>query len=182
MKPADYESRNLNDLVPEMAEKARALILKCEQRGVIMRPFFTVRGPAVQGRLYRQGRTEDSVSFAVAGMLASGAQRLSRCLKGTHKGGPTITRATPGNSWHQWGEAMDCFVADPDTGKAIWTTSHSGYRIYAEEATALGLTAGYYFASIPDAVHVQLRPESSPTKAGYTWPQIEAAMAERFSI
>ena len=179
---ADYESRNLNDLVPEFQEKARTLIFACERRGVIMRPFFTVRGPAVQARLYRQGRTEESVGFAVAGMLASGAPRLAKTLKGTHKGGPMITRATPGNSWHQWGEALDCFVADPETGKAIWTTSHSGYRIYAEEAEALGLTAGFYFASIPDAVHVQLRKESAPTKAGYTWPQIEAEMARRYEL
>jgi len=77
------------------------------------------------------------------------------------------TKALPGNSWHQWGEAVDC---DPVHNRGI----------YGEEARRLGLTCGDRWAGLHDPRHVQLRPESSPRANGMTWPIIDAEMQKRF--
>ncbi len=180
MKP-DYESRSLDDLIPEFREKAHLLILNCERRGVNMMPFYTMRGPAVQAKLWAKSRPQNTIYIAAAGMTNSGAVWLSGILKNAKapkKPEAWATNAVPGNSWHQWGEAIDCAPLD-DNGKLIWNAKHPHYAVYADEALKLGLTAGANFTSV-DSVHVQLRKESAPSKI-YTWPQIDAAMKAKFS-
>ena len=86
----------------------------------------------------------------------------------------------PGFSWHQWGEAVDAvWVID---GKAQWSTSKlaegvNGYRVYAEEAKKLGLTAGGLWTSIKDWPHVQLRTVTNVNKV-YTLEEINAKMGK----
>ena len=94
-----------------------------------------------------------------------------------------MTNAAPGYSWHQWGEAMDCFwLVDKE---AEWSSQKkingfNGYRNYSAIARKLGLTSGGLWKSIKDWPHVQLRPESNP---GYemTPAEISSEMEKRFA-
>ena len=112
-----------------------------------------------------------------------GAPFLAHCLElAGPQNGKLATRAIPGLSWHQWGEAIDSFwVVD---GAAEWSTTkqidgQNGYRVYAEEASKLGLDAGGLWRRFKDWPHVQLRSEPSPLGA-MTLVQIDAEMSRRF--
>jgi hypothetical protein len=115
-------------------------------------------------------------------LRAEGANFLAHCLESV---GPQhrdpVTNALPGFSWHQWGEAVDCFwLLD---GRAEWSTTRkvngeNAYRVYAHEATTLGLTAGGLWPRFKDWPHVQLRSASSPSSLGVD--KIDQAMQERF--
>lgn len=179
MDPA-VESRDLALLQPGFRGLAATLLEACEKRGVTMRPFFTVRGPAVQAKLWCQSRTMTQVGHSAAQLRTAGAPWLADLLDiRWAKTGPAITNALPGMSWHQWGEAMDCFAVGAD-GKVIWDARDLSYRVYAEEAQKLRLEAGGLWLRFPDAVHVQLRAASSPLKDNMTWPQVEVEMRKRF--
>jgi hypothetical protein len=179
MDPA-VESRDLALLQPGFRGLAATLLEACAKRGVTMTPFFTLRGPAVQGRLWAQSRSVIQIERQRLAMEATGATWLSSFLRYKYaKTGPAVTNALPGMSWHQWGEAIDCFVLGPD-GKAIWDARNPAYRVYAEEAQKLRLEAGGLWLRFPDAVHVQLRAANSPLKDNMTWPQVEVEMRKRF--
>ena len=94
-----------------------------------------------------------------------------------------MTNAIPGLSWHQWGEAVDCFwLLD---NKAEWSTRKqvngvNGYANYAATASAMGLNAGGFWSSLKDWPHVQLRKESHPGKI-YSLQEINNEMEKHFS-
>lgn len=178
---ADISSRDLSLLVPDFQEKVRLLLANCQEKGFILKPFFTVRGPAVQAKLWCQSRKRPQIERQVKALQYAGLTYLPSLFKLEWAGtGPKVTNALPGLSWHQWGEAIDCFVEGPE-GQALWNARHPGYKLYAEEAQALGLEAGGLWKRFPDAVHVQLRPASSPLQAGLTWKDIDREMRDRFS-
>lgn len=175
-----FESRDLAFLAPPFRGLAATLLEACEKRGAVMRPFFTVRGPRVQAKLWCQSRTVEQITKAKLQLKAAGAAWLAGQLSELWaKTGPAVTNALPGMSWHQWGEAIDCVAVGRD-GKAIWDARSQLYRIYAEEAQRLRLEAGALWSRFPDAVHVQLRNAASPLKDNMTWPQVETAMRQRF--
>lgn len=92
--------------------------------------------------------------------------------------GRWATNALPGQSWHQHGLAVDCFLLDGN-GHAVWDAGNEGYRIYAEEAVKLGLVAGYFWKPRRDAVHVQ-KPKGKVLDQ-FTWQQLDVLMQEKFS-
>jgi hypothetical protein len=111
------------------------------------------------------------------------AEFLAFCIEsvGPQHGIP-VTNALPGMSWHQWGEAVDCFWVV--NGTAIWDTTtlvngQNGYVVYADEAKKLGLDSGFYWVKIKDVPHVQLRSVSNPTQI-YSIVEIDRIMKERF--
>ena len=180
MKPFE-ESRDLAALCADFAPQAQALLDACASRDVRMRPFFTMRGPGVQAKLWCQSRTAAQIEKQIQSLRWAGAHWLAGLLDPTWaKTGPAVTNALPGMSWHQWGEAIDCFVLGED-GNAVWDARHASYRVYAEEARKLRLEAGGLWLRFPDAVHVQLRQTSSPLKAGMSWAEVDAEMRRRFS-
>lgn len=172
-------SANLQQLVPEFTVKVQELLENCAQRGVIMRPYFTIRDPFTQAKFWRQSRSTEEIRQKIGELKREGADFLAYCLEtvGPQNGDP-VTNALPGLSWHQWGEAVDCMwlvdnQAQWDPGKQIG--GQNGYAVYAEEAVKLGLTAGGLWKSIKDWPHVQLRPADSPLGI-YTIPGIDAKM------
>jgi len=170
---------DLLDLVVEFRSKVELTLADCKDTGHELRPFFTFRDPWTQARLWRQSRTFDQIIKARDRLAAAGAPYLSRVLMDAGpSSGKWATNALPGQSFHQFGEAVDCFVVGPN-GEAIWDDRHPGYKFYAERAQFHGLTAGYFWGSSPDAVHIQFRPASSPLHI-LSWPQIDKAMKERF--
>ena len=96
--------------------------------------------------------------------------------------GAHVTNAPPGYSWHQWGEAMDCFWLV--NGNAEWSTrkkinGNNGYRVYADIAVSLDLNAGGFWRSFKDWPHIQLRQHSSP-KSVFSITQVNEQMKRQF--
>jgi Fungal chitosanase of glycosyl hydrolase group 75/D-alanyl-D-alanine carboxypeptidase len=174
----------LTDLVPSFREKIGQLLQKCSTKGVTMVPSEAVRSPHQQAIYWRQSRSTSEINSAIAMLRNEGAPYLADVLEGVgpHHG-DEVTKVLPGNSWHQWGEAIDCFW-EVD-GQAEWSTTKkingiNGFQLYAEEAKGLGLDPGLLWRSFKDAPHVQLRSTANPRASGLNWSAIDAAMRERF--
>lgn len=181
--PADASTRDLGVLVDEFRPKVVALLDRCTARGAPMRPYFTLRSPFEQARLWRQSRSREEIDAKIAELQSKSAPFLADCIRrvGPQLGDP-VTNAVPGLSWHQWGEAVDCFWLV--NGEAEWSSRKTvdglnGYHVYAEEAQAAGLTAGGLWSSFKDWPHVQLRSASSPLSL-MSLKDIDDAMKERF--
>lgn len=176
-------SRSLDDLIPEMKSKAEILIRNCRNRGFEMRPSATLRSPLEQAKLWRQSRAREEVNAKISEFKAAGANFLAFCLESAGpQSGADVTGSPPGFSWHQWGEALDCFWVL--NGKAEWSTTKkvnglNAYQVYADEAEKLGLTAGGHWARRKDWPHSQLSKAGSP-KGVHSILEIDRIMKERF--
>lgn len=172
-------SRDIEDLVPAFRASVRQVLEACKAEGVIMVPYFTVRSPIEQAVLYRRSRTIDVISRKIQFLYDQKADYLAEILRdaGAFEG-KWATNALPGESFHQWSEAVDCYWEVG--GKQCWDTNKTingvnGYKVYAQKAEEFGLTS---LASIGDAVHIQLRPGKVTDL--YTWKEINDRMKERF--
>lgn len=174
---------DLTLMVPDFRTHVEKLVDRCAGRGVTIRPYMGLRTPLEQARLWRQSRSSEQIQAKMAELRQAGAGYLADCIQkvGPQNGDP-VTNAAPGLSWHQWGEAVDCFwLVD---GQAEWSTKRlvkglNGYRVMAEEAQALGLTPGGLWTKFPDWPHVQLRPDASPLKT-MSLKEVSAEMQRRF--
>ncbi len=165
------------ELDPKFRAMVERVIKYCRQQGYELVPFFTLRDVHVQAKLWRQSRTTAQIREAIESLKNRDAPFLANVLDEVGpQNGQQVTNALPGFSWHQWGLAVDCFVREE--GKAIWNSSHEGYKIYAKTARNLGLTAGLYWKS-KDAVHIQ-EPSKSP-QINHTTAEIDKKMQERFA-
>lgn len=163
----------LDTLDPAFAAAVRDLLAACAARGFEMRPYSAVRTPREQARLYRQGRTLAEITARVEWLRARGAVHLAACIvKAGPQHGRRVTGAWPGASWHQFGEAVDCFPVV--AGKADWRDECPAWACYAAEAERLGLTPGRNWG---DGPHVQAR-SFEPVRWGAA--KIDAMMVERF--
>ncbi len=176
-------SRDLNDLVFDFKTQVIELLRLCDESGYEMRPFFTLRTPFEQAKLWRQSRTTQQIQEKTNMLNSNGARFLAHCIESVGpQNGRHVTNAIPGFSWHQWGEAVDCFwLLD---GAAEWSrrkkvNGNNGYAEYALHAKEIGLTAGGYWSSFKDWPHVQLRSESNPGRV-YSLEQINQKMSSRF--
>lgn len=174
---------SLDDLEPEFRDLVKATLSDCKAAGVDMVPYFTIRTPLVQAKLWRQSRTTSQIRDKIQQLRDASADFLADCIEEAGpQNGPRVTGAIPGLSWHQWGEAVDCFWKV--NGKAEWSPevsgSKNGYRIYAHLGTQRGLIAGGYWQSLRDWPHLQLRQADSPLEAGLSLTKIDEIMRERF--
>lgn len=164
----------------------RQLLEDCHVNATPMVPFFTLRGPAPQARLWRQSRSRLEVQTGIDWLRAAGAPMLAKVIETVGpQFGRWATNAAPGNSWHQWREGVDAYAEV--RGRISWDTvpgqvggpGDAYYRFYADRALALGLTP--MGPAIGDWVHVQARPESAPSRL-FSWPEIDAEMRRRFGL
>ena len=167
-------------LDPQFATKLTTLLQACRERGHDFRISQGLRTPQRQARYYCQWdqRSPAQINAKVTYLNNQGAPWLANLLK-SYRDIPRQkawqTNALPGAGWHQWGEAADCYCFRG--GQMVSNGSDPCYRVYADLAQQLGLTAGLYF-STPDAGHVQLRPGNATDV--YGWPNIDSVMKERF--
>ena len=165
----------LDALIPAFRAKVETLLDVLARQGFTLRPYCTVRDPFTQAKLWRQSRSSQQIKTMIARLRAQGAPRIAACIDEVGpQHGVEVTKAVPGYSWHQHGEAVDCFLLDMD-GHADWDASAPGYVAYAREATALGLRAGRDFGDSP---HTQFRHhephhDNSPAR-------LDAMLAERY--
>lgn len=96
-------SRSISDLHPAARRRVADFLEACDEdpwlqaNGITVILTSTLRDHAAQADLYAQGRT---------------------------KPGKIVTRAKPGQSWHNWGLAAD--VLPLRHGKPVWGTSGDG--------------------------------------------------------
>ncbi len=169
-------------LDPEFADTLSVLLAKCRAAGLDFRISQGLRTPQKQAEYYcswRQ-RTPADIDTAARKMERDGAPWLASVLR-SYRNIPRqpnwLTSALPGAGWHQWGLAADCYCYR--NGHMVENGSDPVYKFYAEEATKLGLTAGYYFTH-QDSGHVQ-GPSAAAATSVYTWSYIDGVMKERFA-
>jgi hypothetical protein len=98
--------------------------------------------------------------------------------------GCEISRHLPGQSWHQWREAVDLYTIVGE--KALWDGSTQ--RVVADLCSEVGIFHSYnekYWQVKARGWHVQLhRPETPMMMRGFidSWTELEAAMEERFEL
>lgn len=176
-------SRDLSRLITPFRDKVEELLLSCGDSGYTMRPYFTARSPLEQARLWRQSRSSEEIREKVRWLGQNGADFIAYCIEAVGpQYGPHVTNAIPGLSWHQWGEAVDCFWLLES--RAEWSTRKqidgvNGYHNYANLARQIGLTAGGHWRSFKDWPHVQYRPESNPGRL-FSLVEIDNEMRQRF--
>lgn len=169
--------RDLSILDPEFEQKIEDVILKCLNDGFNLRPFYTRRDPWTQAKLWRQSRSTAQINKAVQLLKDAGVPWLAEVLNSVGpQHGRWATNALPGQSWHQFDEAVDCFVLN-NQNNACWSTRHPGYICYAQHAKESGLQAGFFWEH-PDAVHLQKR--QYKVLNYYSWNEIEEILKETF--
>lgn len=119
-------SRNLDDLLPPVRARARAFLDACAAAGIDVLITSTLRDVEAQNALYAQGRTAP---------------------------GKIVTNARGGDSWHNWGCAID-FVPMLN-GKCQWSDL-ALFRRCGEIAEANGLEwAGRWTGPLREMAHCQ---------------------------
>jgi peptidoglycan LD-endopeptidase CwlK len=175
---------SLDGTQPEFRQHAEQLIANLAARGIEMRPCAALRTPKEQAALWRQSRAREEIDAAIDRLRSQGGDFLADTLRDVGpQHGEHVTNALPGFSWHQWGEAIDCFWAV--NGTAEWSTTRlvngvNGYRVYAATASAFSLFAGGNWTNFKDFPHIQARKAGSPTAEGLTVSEINDTMRERF--
>ncbi len=167
-------SRDLADLTDEFRPLAEKLIQQCALAGVTMRPITTLRAPDEQARLWRSSRAKEQIDAALVLLRDAHADYLADVLEGVgpQEGKAEVTKALPGLSWHQHGEAIDCMRVI--NGAAAW--DGISYDEYDRQAAALGLTTLSF-----ERVHAQMRKQGSPQDL-WSLAEIDAKMKARFGV
>jgi peptidoglycan LD-endopeptidase CwlK len=171
---------SLDDLDAPFRQSLEQLLDTCRDDGIEMVPYFGLRSPFDQGKLWRQSRSQNQIDAKLAELSAKGADFLAYCIESVGpQHGPPVTNAIPGLSWHQWGEAMDCYWLR--NGKAEWDTelggNRNGYKVFASAASKIGLFSGGYWQSFKDWPHVQKRKAGSPN---LPMSEVSSEMERRF--
>jgi len=167
-------------LDPQFATKLTALLAACRERGHRFRISQGLRTPSRQAQYYCKWaqRSPADIDAKAAQLEALGAPwtaQLLRSYRTIERQTRWLTDAAPGAGWHQWGEAADCYCYRDS--QMVEDGGDPCYRIYADLAQQIGLTAGFYFTR-RDSGHVQLRPGNATNF--YGWPEIDQIMQQRF--
>ncbi len=162
---------------------------RCWRDGVELQPFFGIRDPRTQARMWRRSRPSTRVDQQLVKMrdqegglylpwLADVLEEVGPQPDGVNETSSVwATNAIPGLSWHQWGLACDFFLRNPD-GSANWDGSAWGYRWMARVMVLHGLTSGYFWKK-QDPAHVQ--PSAQRVLATKSCAEIDMQMKDLWS-
>lgn len=142
--------KRLAQVHPKLAEKVRELISARAAMGADVRAVQGLRTWAEQDMLYAQGRTRK---------------------------GPRVTNAKGGQSYHNFGLAVDlCPFRD---GKPQWNDG-AGFGFIGAVAMQLGLDWGGSWKRFPDRPHVQLKglPDLATCRMLYKQGGLDAVWAK----
>lgn len=119
-------SRNIADLNPGVAIKARNFLAECANDGIDLIVTSTYRDWDSQFALYNQGRTT---------------------------AGAIVTNAKPGQSFHNYRCALD--VVPIRNGKCVWDTSDAVWQQVGEIGEKCGLEWAWRWPSFKEMAHFQ---------------------------
>lgn len=100
-------------------------------------------------------RTEEATGrdWSISDGRRTISQQNALYAQGRTKPGKVVTNAKGGQSAHNFGLAADLWpLKNRDFD---WSANQSVFKIMADIAQEMGLTAGFYFKSIHDAPHVE---------------------------
>ena len=154
----------LLNLTVEFRLKVNELVRICSSEGVEIHPYCGLRTCAEQAKLFRKTRSRKDIEQKMQSLRDRGLPELAAVLElvGPQEGilGQHVTKAGPGESWHQYGRAVDCVPLVG--GKAMWSDAAPEWKIYGIVANQLGLTWAGDWVSFKEFPHVQQWPSNSP--------------------
>ncbi|MDO7907119.1 M15 family metallopeptidase [Paenibacillus sp. JX-17] len=125
----------VSGLDPAVLRAKNELVQQVRAKGIHMMITEGFRSPAEQDKLYNQGRTT---------------------------AGKVVTQARGGESYHNYGLAIDFAIRTPDGG-VVWDMKYDGngngipdWSEIVTAAKALGFTWGGDWADFPDYPHLQM--------------------------
>lgn len=169
---------SLGSLHPQFHIACQELLRLCEQQGLEIRIYCTVRTCTEQAKLFRRSRTRREVAQRAQSLTDRGFPFLAESLLsvGPQAGklGAHITNAAPGESFHQYGLAVDGapFVG----GKFLWDASAPEWQVYGQAAQYLGLTWAGSWTSFCEFPHVQFVAKRSPLTHFESPAEVEHAL------
>lgn len=145
-------SIDITTLCSDFSPKVSQLLDLCKKQDVIMIPYYGIRTLQDQAKLWRQSRHREEINTQIANLRSKQCDYLADVIEsvGIVPMGKWATNAIPGLSWHNWGQAVDCFAFID--GKASWDTKD--YGLYGRMANYVGLKWGGNFSK-SDPGHVQ---------------------------
>lgn len=162
---------------PPMRPKIDFLLKKTRAEGLDFRVFKGLVDPWVQAKWWRQSRCIEEINQALAKLERENAPFLAEILRSVGpQHGRWATNNLPGQSWHQYGEAVALMLVSP-AGKTIWSGAHPGYRRLAGIAPTVGLHSGWHWKH-RDVNHLQLKPDA--VRAYHTWAELDAMIRRRY--
>lgn len=114
---------------PELSRIIHKMADMLEVEGIVFRVTQGWRSWAEQDSLYAQGRTAP---------------------------GEIVTNAKGGESWHNYGCAVDLVPMDQDPARPDWDLGHPVWQRLVQLGEVLGLYSGSEFTCIKDWPHFQL--------------------------
>jgi hypothetical protein len=176
------------DLLPQIVEKldpafADSVCTLTEtllMEGIVVRPYSGLRGPLEQAILWCQSRTPLEAELIARRFDDERAPFLAAVIRRAmvlSRPGRWSTNNLPGQSWHNFGLAIDAHVVSED-GRAVWGPKHAAYARYADVARDLGLYPGFDLAR-QDVVHVQHAGVTVRSVIG-PWSVVDKMLSERF--
>lgn len=157
-------SRDISKLQPDLREKAERLQ---SYFGSSLLIYCTGRSAEEQSRLYRQSRSWATIKRKIDILEKYGHIELAKILNDVGpQHGPHVTKAGPGESWHQYWLAFDCVPVVG--GKLCWDVRkyQDQWKTLGSAGTDLGLNWGGNWPKWADYPHFQLPPTGNPLKLG----------------
>ena len=152
----DRSEKNMGSGIhPVVKESALEMVKRAYQEGIFVQISAGYRSMEEQAKLYGQGRL---------GYLYDGKD-YSDLSK------PRVTNAMPGQSYHNYGLAIDYFIVSDDGKNAIWTVDAKWRRV-AAIGKSLGFAWGGDWSSFKDYPHLDMT-------GGLTYSQLNAGTKPR---
>ncbi|MGE7186642.1 peptidoglycan-binding protein [Peribacillus sp. NPDC006672] len=147
----DRSEKNMGSGIhPVVKESALEMVKQAYQEGIFVQISAGYRSMEEQAKLYGQGRLGYNY----------GGKNYSDLSK------PKVTNAMPGQSYHNYGLAIDYFIVSDDGKNAIWTVD-AKWRRAADIGKSLGFAWGGDWSSFKDYPHLDMT-------GGLTYSQLKA--------
>jgi hypothetical protein len=151
----DHAQEIIAGLDPTIQESIQKVISTCLEQGLMIVPYCGYRSVLDEMKLWRQSRSTDEIEQQIDKLQTANCTYLADLLQQAGaQNGPHVTNTIGGFSWHNWKQAVDCYVQGDD-GNPIWDASNPGYQTYGDIAKSLGYTWGGDFTTFKDATHIQ---------------------------
>ncbi len=157
-------SSDLNDLIPNLKEKALKVQALCKEKGGFgLLICSTVRTLEEQAKLFRQSRSTVEIKAKIQTLRAQGFGFLADIIKAVGPcSGPDVTNAGPGESWHNYGQAWD--AVPTINGKPAWDyqAAKPQWDFYGKAVRQVGMYWGGDWNKFRDYPHAQAAPDANP--------------------
>lgn len=144
--------------------RVRETLRVCQQDSLPVLVYCTLRTCSEQARLYRRTRTLQEINRKIQSLRDRGFPFLADSLEavGPQAGplGEHVTKAGPGESWHQYGLAADCVPLRD--GKPTWRDEDPEWKVFGASAKIAGLYWAGDWQSFRESPHIQMFPTASP--------------------